>query len=77
MSLTTFSVWTALNYKDVLFLAPSEEERKKVHLMCEYTQNFQDKEVPDPYHGGREDFEYVLDLLEDTCLGILKKITQS
>ena len=65
------------NYKNVLLLAPGEKERKKVHLICEYTQNFQGQEVPDPYHRGREGFEYVLDLLEDTCVGVLKKITQS
>jgi protein-tyrosine phosphatase len=27
-------------------------------------------EVPDPYYGGAEDFEYVLDLVEDACEGL-------
>ena len=62
------------NYKNVLNLAPGEKEREKVHLICNYTQNFPDQEIPDPYYGGKEGFEYVLDLLEDTCMGVLKHI---
>jgi protein-tyrosine phosphatase len=27
--------------------------------------------VPDPYYGGADGFEHVLDLLEDTCAGLL------
>ena len=33
--------------------------------------------VPDPYYGGAEGFEYVLDLLEDACAGLLERISQS
>jgi len=32
------------------------------------------EEVPDPYYGGDQWFEYVLDLLEDACDGLLKHI---
>ena len=32
------------------------------------------KEVPDPYYGGEQGFEHVLDLLEDGCRGILQHI---
>jgi protein-tyrosine phosphatase len=28
-------------------------------------------EVPDPYYGGEQGFEDVLDLLEDSCEGLL------
>ena len=30
--------------------------------------------VPDPYYGGAEGFEYVLDLLEDACAGLLEEL---
>lgn len=30
--------------------------------------------VPDPYYGGSEGFEYVLDILEDACAGLLQSI---
>ena len=32
------------------------------------------EEVPDPYYGGEEGFEHVLDLLEDACLGLLAEL---
>jgi protein-tyrosine phosphatase len=31
-------------------------------------------EVPDPYHGGPQDFERVLDLVEDAAQGLLSHI---
>ena len=34
-------------------------------------------EVPDPYYGGDEGFERVLDLLEDACEGLLLELRQS
>ena len=33
-------------------------------------------DVPDPYHGGDADFEYVLDMLEAACPKILEEIQQ-
>ncbi len=30
------------------------------------------KDVPDPYYGGKEGFQFVLNLLEDCCLSLLK-----
>ena len=33
-------------------------------------------DVPDPYYGGAEGFEYVLDVLEDACAGLLTSLTQ-
>jgi protein-tyrosine phosphatase len=31
-------------------------------------------EVPDPYYGGPQGFEHVLDLLEDACSGLLEEL---
>jgi protein-tyrosine phosphatase len=31
-------------------------------------------EVPDPYYGGPQGFEQVLDLLEDACTGLLEAL---
>ncbi|MEI6616512.1 MAG: low molecular weight phosphotyrosine protein phosphatase, partial [Cyanobium sp. ELA507] len=33
-------------------------------------------EVPDPYYGGEDGFERVLDLLEDACAGLLEDLLQ-
>ena len=36
---------------------------------------FNDQEVPDPYFGGDEGFDYVLDILEDSVKGFLESIS--
>ncbi|EPS70066.1 hypothetical protein M569_04695, partial [Genlisea aurea] len=46
----------------------------KVRLMCSYCKRHQESEVPDPYFGGSEGFEKVLDLLEDACESLLEAI---
>lgn len=30
--------------------------------------------VPDPYYGGDQGFEHVLDLIEDACQGVLAHV---
>ena len=39
--------------------------------MMSYAQRFKEREVPDPYYGGPQGFERVLDLLEDAASGLL------
>ena len=36
---------------------------------------FNEQEVPDPYFGGDEGFDYVLDILEDSVNGFLESIS--
>lgn len=59
------------NYRDVLALDPQGRFRDRVRLMCDYCTRHTLKEVPDPYYGGSEGFNQVLDLLEDACAGLL------
>ncbi|XP_058195978.1 uncharacterized protein LOC131312319 isoform X2 [Rhododendron vialii] len=47
---------------------------KKVRLMCSYCKKHDESEVPDPYYGGPQGFEKVLDLLEDACESLLDSI---
>jgi protein-tyrosine phosphatase len=42
-------------------------------LFCEFCERHDEREVPDPYYGGPEGFEKVLDLLEDGCSVFLRK----
>ena len=66
------------NIEDLKDRAPSPEEWKKIHCMTEFCTRFTHADhVPDPYYGGAEGFEYVLDLLEDACAGLLEYILQS
>ena len=43
-------------------------------LFLEFGSSGDYHEVPDPYHGGKDDFELVLDLVEDAAQGLLNHI---
>lgn len=65
------------NYRDIMQFDPEGHYRPKVKLMCEYCRLYREDEVPDPYYGGPEGFNYVLDLLMDACAGLLTEIRQT
>ena len=46
----------------------------KLKLMMSYARRFADEEVPDPYYGGSQEFERVLDMLEDAARGLLESL---
>src|SRR5262249_42732547 len=46
----------------------------KLKLMMSYASGFGVEDVPDPYYGGPQDFERVLDMLEDAARGLLESI---
>ena len=62
------------NYHDILYLDPAKKYKHKVRLMCEFAAYHQLEEVPDPYYGGREGFDKVIDLLLDACAGLLQHV---
>lgn len=62
------------NYANILRLAPQGKYDHKVKLMCDYCRNYRDRDVPDPYYGGAEGFDYVIDLLMDACGGLLEEL---
>lgn len=62
------------NYDDLIMLAQTDEEVKKISKMTDYSRKYSYPSVPDPYYGGGEGFELVLDLLEDACLGLFEFI---
>lgn len=50
------------------------EQRRKVRLLLEFAAGNVPKEVPDPYYGGAQGFEQVLDLVENAAQGLLQDI---
>ena len=62
------------NYEDILALDPKRIYHNKVKLMCDFATKYPDQEVPDPYYGGTGGFDYVIDLLLDSCEGLLKSL---
>ncbi len=65
------------NYRDIIYLDPQETYRDKVQMMCSFAENYNDQEVPDPYYGGEAGFDYVIDLLLDSCSGLLEHIVKN
>jgi protein-tyrosine phosphatase len=50
--------------------------RAKLLLFCELCEVHDEEEVPDPYYGGRDGFDRVLDLLEDGCGAFLDRLEE-
>ncbi len=62
--------------RDLRRLAPDAEAAAKVRLLREFDAAAgADLDVPDPYYGGDDGFEEVLDLVEAACAGLLDEIT--
>ena len=62
------------NHDDLLALAPDEDVRERVRLLREYDPEAVaagELEVPDPYYGGADGFEDVLDVVTRACRGLL------
>ncbi len=59
------------NYDNICALDRSSRYRHKVRLMCDFCTRHTLKEVPDPYYGGDDGFNQVIDLLFDACDGLL------
>ncbi len=59
------------NLKD---MARTQSDVEKLHKMIDFCTQHDYDHVPDPYFGGSEGFEVVLDLLEDACEGLLKHL---
>lgn len=62
------------NSRDILYLDPAGKYRDKVRMMCDFCTQHDLKEVPDPYYGGPEGFNQVIDLLFDACDGLLQEV---
>jgi protein-tyrosine phosphatase len=61
---------------ELLRKACPEEELSKLGLFLEFATRYGEDEVPDPYYGGSEGFERVLDLIEDAAAGLLDRMTK-
>lgn len=60
------------NIKGLRKIATTSENIGKIYRMTDFCQRMSNTEVPDPYYGGDAGFEYVIDLLEDSCEGFYK-----
>lgn len=65
------------NIENLKQMARNKNDRSKIYKMTDFSKSFDYDEVPDPYYGGSEGFDLVLDLLEDSCKGLLERIESS
>lgn len=61
------------NLMNVLSMARSEEEKKKVALIMDEIAPGHNRSVPDPYYGGLEGFEDVFQMLSQAAAKIVGK----
>lgn len=62
------------NLADIKSLDPGARFSGKIKLFGEFCTIHKVTEIPDPYTGGPEDFELVLDLLDDGCAELVRRI---
>ena len=60
----------------VLHRRAPERAHERVRLFLEFSPEAEPQEVPDPYYGGPNGFEEVLDLIESAARGLLNHLRQ-
>lgn len=58
----------------ILYRLCPQHQRDRLGLFLEYANRHKEREVPDPYYGGEDGFERVLDMVEDAAAGLLQHI---
>ena len=63
------------NVADLERLARNDADRQKILCLADYLTEHPDYHtVPDPYYGGEADFELALDLIEDACAEVARRL---
>lgn len=62
------------NRRTLLERVPTEEAASKISILTDWAPNPLRDHVPDPYYGGSEGFELVLDLIEYCCPYLVGKM---
>ena len=63
-----------LNAVKSLIKDPQNPVNSKIRLILSYSKNSKLDEVPDPYYGGQNGFDKVLDLLDDAMDGLIDSL---
>ncbi len=61
------------NRTDVISMAEPEHEHK-IRYLLEYSEQYDELEIPDPYYGSTHGFDLVLDMIEESCERLLDSI---
>ena len=71
-----FDLVLAMDRENHSFLARMAQPASapRLRMMMSYARSFREEEVPDPYYGGPQGFDLVLDMLEDASQGLLETL---
>ena len=75
-----FDLLIGMDDDNIRFLerkAPTLEAKQKILRMADFLARNDIDHIPDPYYGGASGFDFVIDLLEDSCRNLLKKLSES
>lgn len=73
--LETFELVIAMdreNYADIQLIHP--QPTAEIKLLSDFLDDSWPSDVPDPYYGGADGFEYVMDMIEAACPKILQHL---
>lgn len=59
------------NLADLRRSAPGPDAESRLHLLRQFDPTAEHDEVPDPYYGGPDGFDLVVDLVDAACRGLL------
>ena len=62
------------DHLSILEMNAPPEHIQKVSMFLDFSTKYRGSDVPDPYYGGGQGFEHVLDLVEDGAAGLLADI---
>lgn len=65
------------NYRNLIELAASDEQRAKIRLLREFDPQGDGMDVPDPYYGGQEGFEITFQIVRRSVDALLEALTDS
>jgi protein-tyrosine phosphatase len=57
--------------EQVKYLARSDVEKNKVLMATAFSKRFKNEDIPDPYYLSHSGFDQVMDMVIDSCEGIL------
>lgn len=64
------------NFASLLAVCRDLERRQCIQLFMDFAPDLPEREVPDPYYGGPNGFERVMDLIERASQGLLTHIRE-
>lgn len=64
----------ASNLSDLHAICP-DQHRQKLRLFLNFSNDHKNEDVPDPYYGGPDGFEHVVDLIEEASDGLIQALS--